>query len=502
MQTPLSIDSVLIDRYCVLKLLHQGAAGWVYLAIDQTTKGFCVLEEMAAIDSSVLPDLQEQFAELFTGLKFRQVVQYRGAIAEFDRLYLVRDYVEGYSYRELLERNRIFSEQEVLRFLKQILLILRSLHRREIAHQNLSLNSIIQRFDGSFMLAEFTQASFVEQEFDADLYALAVITIVLLTGCEPKELYDEMTQAWKWRNHVTVQPRFAQVLDRMLSSKLQHRYPSAAKVMQALFAPHQPDFASIVFTFVLIGLAAISAYRLINHLSGLQPALVAPSISVDAASTPKESSKEEVPKETLQQRSKRLGLREELLTQLSNESGGTQTVQKLLDQLEPLSQEARSGMGTYKRVNYNSWLSSLSNISDRAIETLTDAQFVARFPDQKGKVLNPRTFGQIWYAIARDQTTRIQSETLSPHISGALKNGIGKVYRSQFKQGQTIKLKLSADAVAVWIFSEDTVLLKNFDQSNWSGKVSRSGTCEVVIVPNTTTATQYDLQLDISSPPK
>lgn len=492
MYTPLSIDTVLVDRYCVLKILHEGAAGWVYLTIDKTTKKFCVLEEVC-VDLDAIEFFQTQFTELFAALKLREVANYHGTIVAFDRLYLVRDYIEGHSYRELFEQNRIFSEKEVMRFLKQILLILRSLHRREIAHQNLSFNSVIQRSDGSLMLAEFTQASFVEQEFDADLFALAVMSIVFLTGCDPKELYDETTQSWKWHDRATVQPQLAQVLDRMLSPHPQQRYLSAAKVLQALFAPQQPDFASIVFTFILIGLAAISAYRLINHLSNLQPALVAPPIALDAASSPKET-----PKETIQQRSKRLGFNSDLLNQIINDSNKTQTPEKLLNQLESLSQDARSGMGAYKRVDYTAWLTK-TDISDRAIEILTDAQFVLRFPDQKGKVLNPRTFGQIWYAIAKDQTMQIQSETLPALASGTLKNGIGKVYRSQLKQGQTLKLTLKSDAIAVWIFLEDTTLLKSFDQSNWTGKVARSGNYEIVIVPTVATTSEYKLQLNTSN---
>ncbi|MBE9013921.1 hypothetical protein IQ250_27405, partial [Pseudanabaenaceae cyanobacterium LEGE 13415] len=304
---------------------------------------------------------------------------------------------------------------------------------------------------------------------------------------EPKKLYDETTQIWKWHNHAEVQPRLKQVLDRMLSPHPQQRYPTAAKVLQALFAP--PDFASIVFTFVLIGLAAISAYRLINHLSDLQPAIVTPSTAVDAAPTPK-------PRETAQQRSKRLGLRDDALRLLLN--GSNRTIDQLLYQLEPLTQEARSGIGTYKRVNYDAWLST-AKVSQKAIELLTDAQFVLRFPEQKGKVLNPRTSGQIWYAIARDQITKTQPETLSSLASGTLKNGVGKVYRASLKQGQTIKLNLKSDSTSVWIFSADTTLLKNFSQSDWTGKVTRSSNYEIVIVPNTIGAADYQMSIDVSS---
>lgn len=479
MRTPLPVESVLVDRYSVLKLLYQGTAGWVYLAIDQITNKLYVLEET----TTNLDELQALLAEL----ELRQVAQYEDAIEHSDQVYLVRNYIEGHSYRELLEQQRIFSEAEVLRFLKQVLLILRSLHHRKIAHQNLSLNSIVQRSDGSLILTEFTQASFAET-FDSDLYQLAVIAIVLLTGCDPKALFNEATQQWEWHDWETVNPRIAQVLDRMLSPNPEERYPTATKALKALFAPNQRDIASIVFTFVLIGLAAISAYRLINHLSDLQPAIVTPPIAIDVASTPPE---------TIAQRSKRLKVSQELLTQLLEET--SHTPEALLKQLELLSQQARSGMGTYKRVNYDAWQAKrASNLSDRAIEILADAQFVALFPDQKGKILNPKTFGQVWYAIAFDQ---IKQAEPAAQLSGTLKHGIGKVYRSQFKQGQPVKLSLKAPAnqIAIWMFSEGTSLIKNFSQSNWSGKIPKSGTYEMIVAPTTTSTVQYSLQIDTSN---
>lgn len=482
MRTPLPVESVLVDRYSILKLLYQGASGWVYLALDQTTNKLYVLEETA----TNLNELEALLAEL----ALQHVAQYQDAIAHFDQTYLVRDYVEGHSYRELLEQQRVFSEAEVLRFLKQVLLILRSLHYRKIAHKNLSLNSIVQRSDGSLILTEFTQASFAET-FDSDLYQLAVIAIVLLTGCDPKALYNEASQQWKWHDWETVNPRVAQVLDRMLSIQPEERYPTAAKVLKVLFAPDQRDLASIVFTFVLIGLAAISAYRLINHLSKIQPAIVTPSIAVDAASTPSE---------TIAQRCKRLKVSQQLLTQLSTET--SQPPEALLKQLELLSQQARSGMGTYKRVNYDTWQDKrTSKLSDRAIETLTDTQFVALFPDQKGKVLNPKTFGQVWYAIAFDQIKQAKPEVISSKLEGTLEHGVGRVYRSQFKQGQTIKLSLKAPAgqIAIWLFSEGTSLIKNFSQSSWSGKIPKSGTYEIIVAPMSTIAVQYSLQLDASN---
>jgi hypothetical protein len=468
MQTSLSPESIVADRFSVLRTLYLGAAGWVYFAMDQATKKPYILEQTLAESND--------FQELLASLKVRHVAKYESAIEHSGQVYLVREHFAGRSYLELLEQKKQFSEAEVLQFLKQVLSILRSLHRRGIAHQGISLNSILQREDGALMLTEFTQAGFSET-FEIDLYNLAGIAIVLLTGSTPNDLYDEATQKWKWRDRVTVNPRLARVLDRMLSHQ---NYPNAGVAMKALFAR---DFTSVIFTFILIGLASLFAFRLVNNISNPQTAIVSPSISVDAAS----------PRETYPQRLKRLKVPQQLVSLLVEEA--SQSPEGILKQLERLSQEARTGMGTYKRMNYDSWLPKRnSNISGRAIETLTDAQFVALFPEQKGKILNPRTFGQVWYAIAFDQIKQAKSEELAS--SGVLKNGAGKVFRVQFKQGQTVTLSTSANQTAIWIFSEDVTLLKDFQQSNWSGKIQRTGTYEIVIAPTSTDKIDYILKIE------
>ncbi|MCU0548318.1 MAG: protein kinase [Leptolyngbya sp. Prado105] len=473
MRTPLPPDSVIADRYAVLRALYFGTAGWVYFAIDQTTKKPYVLEATLAESN--------EFQELLASIKVRHIAKYEGAIEHSGQVYLVREHFAGRSYAELLEQKKRFSEAEVMQFLKQVLSILRSLHRREIAHQSVSLNSIVQREDGTVTLTEFTQASFSER-FDIDLYNLAVMTLALLTGCTLEELYNQGTQRWEWHDRVTVNPRLARVLDRMLSHH--QNYPTATAAMQALFAR---DLTSVIFTFTLTGLASLFALRLVNTLSNPQPAIVAPSISVDAAA----------PRETYPQRLNRLKVPQQLVSLLAEEA--SQSAESVLKLLERLSQEARRGMGTYKRVNYDSWLNQRnSNLSRRAIETLTDAQFVALFPDHKGKILNPRTFGQVWYAIAFDQIKQAKPETFSSSISGTLTNGVGKVYRSRFKQGQTVQLSLNAPAnqIALWIFSSEATLLKDFQQANWTGKIQQTGFYEIVIAPTTLTEVNYELELE------
>ena len=75
----------------------------------------------------------------------------------------------------------------------------------------------------------------------SDLYALAVTAVVLLTGRDAGELYNDRMLTWDWQNYAPeVSPRLAQVLNRMLSHKPDDRYQSVREVVE----PLQPEQAA------------------------------------------------------------------------------------------------------------------------------------------------------------------------------------------------------------------------------------------------------------------
>jgi serine/threonine-protein kinase len=76
---------------------------------------------------------------------------------------------------------------------------------------------------------------------NSDLYALAVTAIVLLTAKEPAYLFDETALSWNWQKWVTVSPRFAEVLNRLLSYVPGDRYQSAKEVLSVLQSLDQPS---------------------------------------------------------------------------------------------------------------------------------------------------------------------------------------------------------------------------------------------------------------------
>ncbi|KGF72794.1 hypothetical protein DO97_04765 [Neosynechococcus sphagnicola sy1] len=296
MQPSLPSGTLLQSRYRLLKILGQGGFGRTYLAEDQARfQERCALKEWIPLQSGTysLAKSQELFqreAAVLYQIQHPQVPQFRALFEQDGRFFLVQDYVAGSTYRTLLQdrvqQGFVFSEAEVLQLLRDLLPVLVYIHGQGIVHRDIAPDNVMLReADHKPVLIDFgvvkelvTRLQFshshspvttvgklgyapIEQMQtgrtypSSDLYALAVTAVVLLTGYEPQDLFDDTTLTWHWQALVSLQPGFTQVLTRMLSQRPSDRYPSAQEVIQAL----QP-----LMTAVPHGLAAT-----INH--GTQP---------------------------------------------------------------------------------------------------------------------------------------------------------------------------------------------------------------------------------------
>ncbi|MBW4417891.1 MAG: hypothetical protein KME13_01530 [Myxacorys californica WJT36-NPBG1] len=584
MYSPLPVGSLLHKHYRIQNVLRQGRCGWIYLAIDQTQQQeFCVLEEWIVLEETpqdsnlneypqqseqYLEDLKEELQHEFgqlNQLNPSQFAHYQTALIYEQRLYLVREYIVGQTYRSLLKDRlaggQSFSELEVRHLFETILPTLNTLHKRQIFHQHLTPDCIVlsepsENRSSHPVLVEFglpidhllipcTAFAPPEQRLenriapDSDLYALAAIALVLLTGCPPEDLYDGNTQRWTWQG-MSISPQFSQILDRMLSPSPNRRYSSARRVMDALRATQPEDLENeiaskrvgdLVLATVLIGLASIAAWRIILHLS---PTVFASaenamtSIKLERigdtppAATPSPSQPSKAPPRTV-------AVSPDLLEQLVNEIFSIKYPQlkdklntekppewnaistRLTNSLEQLSQESQIGMGNYNRASYNTWLLELQSlkVTDQSIEVLTDAKFLYSFPELERKQMNPRTLGQVWYAIAQNQINATKNQSILKNItsqatlSETLKAGQGKLYTVQLQKGQKIQLSLkvpSKSASLSIVSPDDLPLVRESIEPSWSGRIEQTGTYQIVIVPKTRKAIPYELKLASTSP--
>lgn len=282
MQPPIPTGTVLQNRYRLLSILGQGGFGRTYLAEDLGRfNERCALKEFIPSQSGayVLDKSKELFqreAAILYQIQHPQIPQFRATFEENQRLFLVQDYVEGKTYRTLLNerkaQGRAFTEPEVLQLMQQLLPVLAHIHSKGIIHRDIAPDNIILRQQDHLpVLIDFgvvkeivTRVQSAETEHqlttvgkigyapseqmqsgraypNSDLYALAVSAVVLLTGKEPQELYDDRSLTWFWQQWAKVNPGFAQVLNRMLSYRPGDRYQSVSEVAQALQALANPS---------------------------------------------------------------------------------------------------------------------------------------------------------------------------------------------------------------------------------------------------------------------
>jgi serine/threonine protein kinase len=279
MVSPLATETVLQGRYRLLRLIAEGGFARTYLAEDQGRFGErCVVKEFcpSSNDASVFEKAKELFqreAQTLYQLEHPQVPQFRAMFAEnldqTQRLFLVQDFVEGETYRTAL-RHRLqtkehFSVQEVRKLLREMLPVLSYIHGKGIIHRDITLDNLIRRATdqkpvlidfgvvktvvtqlqqtnvmptgtavGKFGFAPIEQLQSGRAYPSSDLYSLAVCCLVLLTGLEPSQLFDDAAAVWHWKHHTSVSDGLASVLDKMLAHKPSDRYPTADEVIQAL----------------------------------------------------------------------------------------------------------------------------------------------------------------------------------------------------------------------------------------------------------------------------
>jgi len=285
MQSPIELGAVLQNRYRLIQVLGQGGFGRTYLAEDlgRFNEG-CALKEFVpqpGVDhfSDKATQLFQREAAILYQIQHPQIPQFRATFEQDQRLFLVQDYVDGTTYRDLLDQRRqqgmVFSEAEVRQFLKQMLPVLAHIHAKGIIHRDISPDNIMQRrHDQLPMLIDFgvvkevvTRIQFAERPTQAttvgklgyapseqmqsgraypssDLYSLAVTAVVLLTGREPQDMFDDVNLTWNWQSYAQVSPGLAQVLNKAMSYRPGDRYQSVSEMAQALGAMGRPGTAS------------------------------------------------------------------------------------------------------------------------------------------------------------------------------------------------------------------------------------------------------------------
>lgn len=260
----LTRNTLLENRYIILKTLGQGGMGAVYLALDTRVDNVPVaIKEMST--RAVGGDLQAAIAAFKKEAHMLSNLQHPQLPRLFDffsgrggRWYLVMDYLEGQTLQEVAESRGPIPEEEVLNWARQLCEILDFLHKQTppIVFRDLKPANLMLTPEGRIILIDFGIARYFEVESSgdtcdygfngfvspeqfgikqvdtrSDIYALGAILHYLLTGQDPVKKPFEFEPP---SQTVKISPHLEAAIMKALEMQAENRPESMGEMLDLL----------------------------------------------------------------------------------------------------------------------------------------------------------------------------------------------------------------------------------------------------------------------------
>lgn len=255
------------NRFEVLKQLGVGGQGTAYLCIDLLSDSgvTVVLKESVLptfVDHAVRRKTLERFeqeAKLLKPLDSSHIVKLLDYFVEDHRSYLVLEYIEGCTLRELIEREGPVDQARAFDIALQMCDILKLLHEHAIVHRDFAPDNLILRNDGKLKLIDFNVAQQIQtgatgtivgkhaylppEQFrgkpttQSDLYAMGATLFFLLTGRDPEPISQSSPAAV----NPNISAELDQIVKRATALQASSRYQTANEVASDLLTISASD---------------------------------------------------------------------------------------------------------------------------------------------------------------------------------------------------------------------------------------------------------------------
>lgn len=255
---------LLKGRYRAIRPLGQGGFGRTFLAenVAQPDAPKCVIKQLHQLANS---EANAQALRMFhqEAVRLEQLrdhPQIPKLLAHFDQgehQYLIQEYIDGWDLQSEVQTEGAFDEAKIWQLLEEISQILRFVHQHRIIHRDIKPTNIMRRRQGGqlvlidfgvaklfkhselaqtgtlvgspeYMSPEQTRGKVVNS---SDLYSLGVTCLYLMCRRSPLELYSPANDFWYWREALPegrrFSPRLGEILDRLLQTPINRRFPSA-----------------------------------------------------------------------------------------------------------------------------------------------------------------------------------------------------------------------------------------------------------------------------------
>jgi serine/threonine protein kinase len=271
--SPLAPNTLLQNRYLIVRQLGRGGMGAVYEALDQRLEITVALKETLSSEESMRKQFERE-ARMLAGMQHSALPRVSDHFVEGNRAFLVMQFIGGVDLAKIIaQQPGPFPRDQVIAWADQLLDALIYLHTRDrqVIHRDIKPHNLKLTATGQIALLDFglakaqaadqsvtaSQAFFgytrhyapLEQIQDqrtdprSDIYALGATLYHLLTGIKPP---DAMVRAAAVVNggpdplksanqlHAAVGPEIATILNKAMAQKPEERYASANEFREAL----------------------------------------------------------------------------------------------------------------------------------------------------------------------------------------------------------------------------------------------------------------------------
>ena len=232
------IGLVLDNRYKLTDFIGQGGMALVYKALDQRTHhavAIKILKPEYNHDDEFLRRFERE-AQAASKVSHHNIVNLLDVGAQDNYRYLVLEYVEGRTLKEIIDEKGALSPTTAVQIAIRILSALQHMHRNGIIHRDIKPQNILIHADGHVKVSDFgiarlagsgtiskadmvmgsvhyfspEQAQGQEVTEASDIYSAGVVLYEMITGTVP---FDGDTPVAIAMQHIKVAPRAVNILN-------------------------------------------------------------------------------------------------------------------------------------------------------------------------------------------------------------------------------------------------------------------------------------------------